>query len=206
MVGRMNDNYLTSAVVFAIALFLFGTALTLAAGMLTAAGLFPEFTGRCGERLRRPVRCFLVGAGVVVGVVVFMGLAKNLGELGNLLMLVAGGGAVLAGVAGAAGLVERMASGGGAGADGWVARRRAATVLALSWVIPVAGGFVLLPACLLMGLGAAVMSVRKGERGRVAEPPPVPVVPTVPAVVAGEVPVVDPAVVAAVSVGISNGL
>jgi hypothetical protein len=199
----MNDNYLTSAVVFAIALFLFGTALTLAAGMLTAAGLFPEFTGRCGERLRRPVRCFLVGAGVVVGVVVFMGLAKNLGELGNLLMLVAGGGAVLAGVAGAAGLVERMASGGGAGADGWVARRRAATVLALSWVIPVAGGFVLLPGCLLMGLGAAVMSVRKG---RVAAPPPVPVVPTVPAVVAGEVPVVDPAVVAAVSVGIANGL
>lgn len=203
MVGRMNDNYLTSAVVFAIALFLFGTALTLAAGMLTAAGLFPEFAGRCGERLRRPVRCFLVGVGVVVAVVLFMGLAKNLGELGNLLMLVAGGGAVLAGVAGAAGLVERMAAGGGAGADGWVARRRAATVLALSWVIPVAGGFVLLPGCLLMGLGAAVMSVRKG---RVAEPPPVPVVPTVPAVVAGEVPVVDPAVVAAVSVGISNGL
>ena len=79
-------------------------------------------------------------------------------------------------------------------------------MLALSWVIPVAGGLVLLPGCLLMGLGAAVMSVRKGERGRVAEPPPVPVVPTVPAVVAGEVPVVDPAVVAAVSVGISNGL
>ena len=202
MVGRMNDNYLTSAVVFAIALFLFGTALTLAAGMLTAAGLFPEFAGRCGERLRRPVRCFLVGVGVVVGVVLFMGLAKNLGELGNLLMLVAGGGAVLAGVAGAAGLVERMASGGGAGVDGWVARRRAATVLALSWVIPVAGGFVLLPACLLMGLGAAVMSVRKGERGRVAEPPPVPAVPPVPPVPA----VVDPAVVAAVSVGISNGL
>ena len=68
MVGRMNDNYLTSAVVFAIALFLFGTALTLAAGMLTAAGLFPEFTGRCGERLRRPVRCFFAGVGVVVGV------------------------------------------------------------------------------------------------------------------------------------------
>ena len=105
---------------------------------------------------------------IVLRVVVFMGLAKNLGELGNLLMLVAGGGAVLAGVAGAAGLVERMASGGGAGADGWVARRRAATVLALSWVIPVAGGFVLLPACLLMGLGAAVMSVRKGERGGAA--------------------------------------
>jgi hypothetical protein len=194
MVGRMNDNYLTSAVVFAIALFLFGTALTLAAGMLTAAGIFPEFTGRCAERLRRPVRCFFAGVGVVVGVVVFMGLAKHLGGLGNLLMLVAGGGAVLAGVAGAAGLVERMAAGGGAGADGWVARRRAATVLALSWVIPVAGGLVLLPACLLMGLGAAVMSVRKGERGRVVEPPPVPVVPTV------------PAVVAAVSVGISNGL
>ena len=194
MVGRMNDNYLTSAVVFAIALFLFGTALTLAAGMLTAAGIFPEFTGRCAERLRRPVRCFFAGVGVVVGVVVFMGLAKHLGGLGNLLMLVAGGGAVLVGVAGAAGLVERIASRGGAGADGWVARRRAATVLALSWVIPVAGGLVLLPACLLMGLGAAVMSVRKGERGRVVEPPPVPVVPTV------------PAVVAAVSVGISNGL
>jgi hypothetical protein len=102
----MNDNYLTSAVVFAIALFLFGTALTLAAGMLTAAGIFPEFTGRCAERLRRPVRCFLVGVGVVVGVVVFMGLAKNLGELGNLLMLVAGGGL------GGGGL------GGGLGGDG----------------------------------------------------------------------------------------
>ena len=83
-----------------------------------------------------------------------------------------------------------------------MARRRAATVLALSWVIPVAGGFVLLPACLLMGLGAAVMSVR---RGRVAEPPPVPVS-AVPPVPVSEVPVVEPAVVAAVRVGISNGL
>ncbi len=205
MVGRMNDNYLTSAVVFAIALFLFGTALTLAAGMLTASGMFPEFAGRCAERLRRPVRCFLVGAGVVVGVVLFMGLAKHLGGLGNLLMLVAGGGAGLTGVAGAAGLVERIAARSGAGVDGWVARRRAATVLALSWVIPVAGGLVLLPACLLMGLGAAVMSMRQR---RVVEPPPVPAsaVPPVPPVVAGEVPVVDPAVVAAVSTGISNGL
>jgi hypothetical protein len=202
MVGRMNDNYLTSAVVFAIALFLFGTALTLAAGMLAASGMFPEFTGRCAERMRRPVRCFFAGVGVVVGVVVFMGLAKNLGELGNLLMLVAGGGAVLAGVAGAAGLVERMAARSGAGVDGWVARRRAATVLALSWVIPVAGGFVLLPACLLMGLGAAVMSVRQR---RVVEPPPVPAS-TLPPVPFAEVPVADPVVVAAVSAGISNGL
>jgi hypothetical protein len=198
----MNDNYLTSAVVFAIALFLFGTALTLAAGMLAASGMFPEFTGRSAERLRRPVRCFFAGVGVVVGVVVFMGLAKNLGELGNLLMLVAGGGAVLAGVAGAAGLVERMAARSGAGVDGWVARRRAATVLALSWVIPVAGGFVLLPACLLMGLGAAVMSVR---RSRVVEPPPVPAS-TLPPVPVAEVPVADPVVVALVSAGISNGL
>ena len=78
--------------------------------------------------------------------------------------------------------------------------------MSLGLVVPQRSRFVLLPACLLMGLGAAVMSVRKGERGRVAAPPPVPVVPTVPAVVAGEVPVVDPAVVAAVSVGISNGL
>lgn len=202
MVGRMNDNYLTSAVVFAIALFLFGTALTLAAGMLAASGMFPEFTGRSAERLRRPVRCFFAGVGVVVGVVVFMGLAKNLGELGNLLMLVAGGGAVLAGVAGAAGLVERMAARSGAGVDAWVARRRAATVLALSWVIPVAGGFVLLPACLLMGLGAAVMSVRQR---RVVEPPPVPAS-TLPPVPVAEVPVADPVVVAAVSAGISNGL
>jgi hypothetical protein len=198
----MNDNYLTSAVVFAIALFLFGTALTLAAGMLAASGMFPEFTGRSAERLRRPVRCFFAGVGVVVGVVVFMGLAKNLGELGNLLMLVAGGGAVLAGVAGAAGLVERMAARSGAGVDAWVARRRAATVLALSWVIPVAGGFVLLPACLLMGLGAAVMSVRQR---RVVEPPPVPAS-TLPPVPVAEVPVADPVVVAAVSAGISNGL
>jgi hypothetical protein len=75
-------------------------------------------------------------------------------------------------------------------------------VLALSWVIPVAGGFVLLPACLLMGLGAAVMSVRQR---RVVEPPPVPAS-TLPPVSVAEVPGADPVVVAAVSVGISNGL
>jgi hypothetical protein len=75
-------------------------------------------------------------------------------------------------------------------------------VLALSWVIPVAGGFVLLPACLLMGLGAAVMSVRQR---RVVEPPPVPAS-TLPPVPFAEVPVADPVVVAAVSAGISNGL
>lgn len=157
----MNDNYLTSAVVFAVVFALAGFALALAGGMMTAHGLLPEFTERCRDRLQRPIRAFFAGIATAIATLVLMGVWKALGGLGQVLMLVTGAGLFLLAVTGMAGLMLRIAERADRYGGSWRARRRAATVLALSWLLPVAGTFVLLPVCLLTGAGAAVLSLRR---------------------------------------------
>ena len=174
----MNDNYLTSAVVFAITLTLFGVALSLGAGMLAARGLFPEFSARCAERSRRPIRSLFLGLAVAIGAIILMGIEKALGAAGQIPMLVTGAGTFLLAVAGASGQMLRIARHNrqdGESPESWTALRRGAVVLSLSYLIPVAGTFVLLPASLLTGLGAAVLSLRAPRPASAeATPPPVP--------------------------------
>jgi hypothetical protein len=167
----MNDNYLTSAVVFAVVFALAGFALALAGGMMTAHGLLPEFTEKCRDRLRRPVRAFFAGVATIIAGIVLMGIWKALGGLGQLLTLLTGGGLFLLALTGMAGIMLRIAERADRWGGSWRARRRAATVLALSWLLPVAGTFVLLPACLIIGTGTAVLSLRKASPPR---PPDMP--------------------------------
>lgn len=142
---------------------LIGAVLTVGASLLMARTLFPEFAGRCAARCRTPVRAFFVGLLAAVAAAAVVALAGKLGKAGQPLVFIIGGAAVLLAIAGAAGQVVLMAQRTvqhGETASSWAASRRAATILVLSYVLPVAGWAVIMPLSLLTGLGCAILSLR----------------------------------------------
>jgi hypothetical protein len=172
----MQDNYFTSATVWMFVWLLIGATLTIGSSLLTARTMFPQFAGRCAVRCSTPVRAFLLGllaASITVAVVAFL---VKMGKAGQPVAFVIGGSAVLLSIAGASGQVVRMAARtvhDGESPDSWPAARRAATVLTLSYVLPVAGWFVILPLSILTGLGCALMSLRAEKPGEVPQFTPV---------------------------------
>ena len=158
------DNYLTTANVWAIASIIIGLLLTVAASLIAAHAFFPDFTARCEKRTDRPVRAILLGAGCALIVGVVMKLCGMLGSAGQLPMLLSGGSALLLGLMGSSGQMLRMARRfddcGTPAEPSWPALRRSGTVLALTYVLPVVGWFLVLPLSLLCGLGCAIISLR----------------------------------------------
>jgi hypothetical protein len=157
------DNYFTSATVWMIVWLIIGFVFTIGASLLAARTMFPEFAGRCASRCATPVRAFFLGLLAAAAAAVIASFGGRLGPPGQLLALVTIGVAVLLALAGASGQIVRMARRAvhdGESPDSWPASRRAATVLALSYVLPAAGWFVILPLSLLTGLGCDLMSFR----------------------------------------------
>ena len=162
----MPDNYFTSASVWMIVWLLIGAVLTIGASLLTARTMFPEFSERCAARCATPVRAFLLGLAAAAAATVVVVVAGRIGKAGQPLVFIAGGTAMLMAVAGASGQVVRMAARtvrDGESPDSWPAARRAATILSISYVLPVAGWVVILPLSLLTGLGCALMSLRAAK-------------------------------------------
>jgi|GEM_PF-4089161 len=172
----MPDNYFTSATVWMIVWLLIGATLTIGSSLLTARTMFPQFAGRCAARCSTPVRAFFLGllaAAVAITAIAFLG---KLGKAGQPVAFIIGGTLVLLAIAGAAGQVVRMAARAvhdGESPDSWPAARRAATVLTLSYVLPVAGTFVIMPLSLLTGLGCTLMSLRAAKPVEVPQFTPV---------------------------------
>lgn len=162
----MQDNYFTSATVWMIVWLLIGAVVTIGASLLTARTMFPGFSARCAERCRQPVRAFFLGLLTALAAVGVAAFAGKLGKVGQPFVFIIGGMAILLAIAGAAGQVVRMAERtvqAGESAGSWAASRRAASILVLSYVLPVAGWVVILPVSLLTGLGCALLSLRAGR-------------------------------------------
>ena len=162
----MPDNYFTSATVWMIAWLLIGIVLTVGSSLLTARTMFPAFAGRCAARCSTPVRAFFLGLLAAVVAAALVAFAGKAGPVGQPVALVVGGATALLAIAGTSGQVVRMASRtvhDGESPDSWAASRRAASVLTVSYVLPVAGWFAILPASLLTGLGCALMSLRAAK-------------------------------------------
>ena len=171
----MQDNYFTSATVWMIVWLLIGAALTIGSSLLTARTLFPAFAGRCAARCSTPVRSFFLGLATVAVAVVIITLASKAGKAGQPVVFILIGITTLLALAGVSGQVVRMAARAvhdGESANSWAAARRAATILTLSYILPVAGWVVILPLSLLTGLGCALLSLR--APAPVAAPPPLP--------------------------------
>ena len=151
--------------VFKILFLILGTIATIVCYWLLFEAVFPRIVEGAREQYeRRPRRAFLVGLLVTVPTFVIgagfaaspNGLAKLIGATLLLLLLLVS----LMGSAGLAGLVgQRLAS----AADAqWPGRRvlRGGTILAITFVFPLAGWFIVMPVTLVSGVGAAVLARR----------------------------------------------
>lgn len=157
------DNYLTSAVVWSFVWVAIGIVLTLGASLLTARTLFPDFSERCAESCAQPVRSILLGIAATAAGAVLIGLLQKLGTGAQLPTILIIGTLVLMALAGVSGQVVRMARRSvRAGEDpaGWPATIRSTAALTLTYLLPVAGWFLVLPLSLVCGLGCTLRNLR----------------------------------------------
>ncbi len=173
------DNYFTMANVWGLVWLGLGLLLSIGATMLAATALFPSLAERCSKPLERPGSAFLailLGAACAVGAVVLVAVFSRVPKIGPPAAMFVGSCAGVAALCGASGLVLRMARRFSQGGDpGWSALLRSATVLSLSFLLPIAGWVLVLPLSLLYGLGSAVMAVFRNPTPVPGTlPPPVP--------------------------------
>lgn len=142
---------------------------------LTTSALFPAMVGHARSAYgSHPVRLTLVGA--LCGVpLLALGIAL-LGGAPNAVARIVGGAIaslpVLLGLAGSAGLSERVGHGLVHADDGrtpWRRSLRGAVVLSITFLLPVIGWFVVFPGVLLSGFGATVLAMRARRGSRAIE-------------------------------------
>ncbi len=147
--------------VLKIFLLVVGMLIVLVSYWLAAESLFPRLVAQARERYREsPILVTLLGA-LVGGPLLAAGLA--LLRAGNAPLKAAGfllaAAAVLGGLLGSAGLCRRIGEGLPSPADAaqpWRRVVRGGAVLALTFLLPFAGWFLVLPVTLLSGFGAAL--------------------------------------------------
>ena len=144
---------------------------------LLAEALFPKMVQRASECYRSPVRITLIGLAAAAPPVV---LGLVLANLPNPLMKLVGITFVVVpamlGLAGSAGLTQRIGAGLPSPADAaqpWRRVLRGGILLALSFLLPVVGWIVLPIWALVSGFGAFIVCIRQQqrERGQGASPP-----------------------------------
>ncbi len=166
--------------VFTFLFVILGFIIVFVAYWLLAAGLFPGLVERCAERMGQPVKTMLVGALTLVPAVT-LGFAISskapaapLKVFGIGIVLLA----ALAALFGAAGLALRVGRGLKSARDArepWRVVMRGGSVLALTFVLPFLGTFVLMPFAFIAGAGAFVLTCWRGRQ-------PVPVTELPPAI------------------------
>jgi hypothetical protein len=146
-------------------LLIAGTYIVINGYWLTTQGLFPEFVDRCRERIRHaPFKPFLLGTAatvptVVVGIAMLRAPSPVLKFAGATLLLLV----ILAGLLGSAGLAAQVGIGLGAYPDerlSWRRVWRGGLVLGLTFILPLIGWLIILPGTLIIGVGAALQSLR----------------------------------------------
>jgi hypothetical protein len=154
---------MTMSTVFSIVSVIIGFALSMTATALLASALFPRWVARSRERVRRkPIRTFLIGL-VLGGICILISGATSsgggpLGFIGAILMA----GILGFALCGSAGVALAIGEGLPSPADAerpWKAIIRGWVVLSLASLLPVLGWFFVLPIALLMGFGAALLSL-----------------------------------------------
>lgn len=178
---------MNTADVYKILYLLLGFYAVVVSYWLTAAGLAPRLVQRCAETYgARPWKTLLVGL-LTAGPLTFLGIAlasrpnpgiKVVGT-GMILLL------VLIGLIGSAGLAVRIGEGLKAEIDErspWRRVLRGGLVLGLTFNFPILGWLLVMPAALLSGFGAVVVSRREPAvaLATASAPAPVPEAPAIP--------------------------
>jgi hypothetical protein len=163
---------MTMADVLTWTLGIVGSLAVLVSYWLAAQGLFPGLVRRASACYQRPVRVTLAGLAVaapaiLLGGFVYQARSPALKFVGAFLIALP----ALIGLMGSSGLCHRIGTGLASPMDEkqpWRRVLRGGIVLALTFVLPAVGWFVLLPWALISGFGAALLSVRSGTS---PEPP-----------------------------------
>ena len=147
-------------------LIIVGLLLAFNSYWLASAALFPAMVGRTHAAYTRPIRVLLVGAVLAVPLI-FLGaaIASAPNPVVKLLGLAIISIPILVGLVGSAGLSQRIGQGMGSSLDErqpWRRVLRGGVVLSLLFLFPFLGWFVVLPATLLSGFGAAALALRGG--------------------------------------------
>ena len=164
--------------VFKVVFLVVGALAVFVAYWLAAAALFPRWIAGAsaayqGRAVRATLLGILVAAPLTTVAVALFRAGGGAALLGALVVSIP----VLLALAGSAGFALRLGAGlAGAGDDGAPARPvlRGGVVLALTFLLPVVGWFLVFPWVLVSGVGAAVLAGRRRVAGRavVAQPAP----------------------------------
>ncbi len=156
-------------------LLIVGTQIVFVSYWLAAQALFPQAVERAREKYSRPWKLTFIGLLmsaplIFVGILIFQRNNPLFKIVGAALILLP----VVVGLMGSAGLNLRI----GAGlpspldeAQPWRRVLRGAIVLALMFLLPVIGWFVLLPWTLITGFAAAVLACAGGKKTEPIAPP-----------------------------------
>ena len=131
---------------------------------------------RCG---RNPIKSFVAGVVVSLVMIIVTALAGSLGAPGQVLAFGIVSLYVIFSGIGVAGLATHMGQRLASPADDrrpWAATVRGGVVLNLAYVIPIVGWFVIFPASIVLGAGAATLALLWPRTARVSVTPPPPVV------------------------------
>lgn len=154
--------------VFKIVFLILGTLIVFVSYWLASAALFPALTNAArGKYQSHPLRMTFLGIAVVapsafLGALLLQSPNPALKLIGAAVVSTI----VLFGLIGSTGLTQRIGYGLPALADDqqpWRRVLRGGSVLALTFVLPVIGWFLVLPWALVSGVGAAVASLRTGR-------------------------------------------
>ena len=127
---------------------------------------------RCG---RNPIKSFLAGIAVTLVMIVAIALVGQAGQPGQLLGFGIVSLYVIFSGIGVAGLATHMGQRLSSPADDrrpWAATVRGGVVLNLAYVIPIVGWFVIFPASIVLGAGAATLALLWPRTARVVVTPP----------------------------------
>ena len=156
------------------ALLIVGTQIVFVSYWLAAHALFPHAVERAREKYSRPWKLTALGLLmsaplIAVGILLF--------QRNNPIFKIVGGGIILLpvviGLVGSTGLNLRIGLGLPSPLDAtqpWRRVLRGAIVLALMFLLPVIGWFVLLPWTLITGFAAAVLSMSARDKSATAAP------------------------------------
>lgn len=154
--------------VFKIVFLILGTLIVFVSYWLASTALFPALTNAARRKYQtHPLRMTFLGIAVVAPSAL---LGAVLLQSPNPVIKLTGAAVVsllvLLGLIGSTGLSQRIGYGLSALADDqqpWRRVLRGGSVLALTFVLPVIGWFLVLPWALVSGVGAAVASLRSGR-------------------------------------------
>jgi hypothetical protein len=156
--------------VFTFLFIILGFVIVYISYWLLAAGLFPGFVGRCAETLgRAPIKSTIVGTVtlvplITIGFVISNKSPHTAGKVAGLGIAIF---AALAALFGSAGVALRVGQGLKSMRDEtepWRRVLRGGIVLALTFVLPFIGTFVVMPLTFLSGFGAFLFTACSRRR------------------------------------------